>query len=1344
MKTFVLRRFYSFFSCFNVRTLFFAIQIAFGSAHAEAQTHGWKSNPFDQKVLIENKGQWDAIINSHTKILFGTSERGVDMYWTPNGLTYKLTEHYLSRKAKREMKKGGDPEGWKENVEIRFHYLSMEWVNSNPSPKVIGEEAASNYFTYSNPQSKSGKDGIKALAYKKITYKDIYPGIDAQYILPEKGGIKYSFIIHPGADPELIKINYKGANKIKLNQRGEVEIKSVECGNYLEHLPETHYENGDSVKSKFSVQNEKIGFSIPEYDKKQTLIIDPWVSIVNFPPGTNPSASAFNTAGYDVGYDNSGNVWVYGGADPVYLAKYNSAGTLLWTYSVPFSAWDLVGDFDVNKTSGTAYVCAGSDCPPSNPNGLPAGIVKVNSAGIQTGKFNGNNMNYEISRIRLDCSGRLYMTGGGVNANLWQVAGIDTNLTTMTGAHITSSPNGDHDECLMTLDPTGNFMYTNFNYPAVNSADFLNNNEMQKVPLPAYGPATWINPGPIYSFVEMSSLTYSGIADGGTTQNGSSRINMFNGMVCGNGFFYTYNGDTLKQWNKATGTMIKQITTGGTKYLSGGLDLDLCENVYAGVSNAIKEYDANLNLITTYPLSSTTCYDLRVDKNRNIIYACGKGYVSATLLPTGPVKTLNASVTAASCSACNGTAAATFSVSTTVCALPFSYSYKWFPGGETTSSISNLCPGTYTVIAEARLSCVNTLSDTAVVIVQGGGGIVATITPPVSFCIGNSTTITASGGPNYLWNTGATAASIIVTPTVTTTYSVVISSSGNCKDSTSVTITVNPLPLSVPIGNNVCFNTANQFTDKSIGNNTILNWTWDFGDGISSTLQNPAHTYGSAGTFTVSLIVTNNSGCKDSQKTTVVVKPVPLANFSSVPVCLGKPTCFKDGSTVTPGAIAGWSWNFGDPASGAANISTSQNPCHTYNGAGSYTVILTATSDSGCQNTVALLANTYPPPIAAIKPQNVCVGSNTTFIDASTSAAGALNAINAWEWNFGDGTANDTMQNPSHTYALAGTYTVTLIVTTLQGCTDTTNTTVIIYQLPIANFSEPVKGCSPVTANYTDMSSSLDGTIANWQWSFPGGSPPSSTVKDPANILYTQVGSYSVSLVVTTNYGCVSSVKLPMVDVYPWPKAEFCVTPNSAPATDPTFTFCDMWSTDVVQWYWDFGDNSPLDSTQTDPVHSYSATVNNNDFYKEQICIRVLNQHGCWAAICHEVELIPEFTFYIPNTFTPNEDGSNEMFYGKCRGVKEYDIWVFDRWGNQLWDCHHDDKNTNWDSDLTSPRQEGLSSFCKWNGIVVKGGLDMGGNSGQVAQEDVYVWKVQLLDIFNKRHTYVGHVNIVK
>ena len=90
--------------------------------------------------------------------------------------------------------------------------------------------------------------------------------------------------------------------------------------------------------------------------------------------------------------------------------------------------------------------------------------------------------------------------------------------------------------------------------------------------------------------------------------------------------------------------------------------------------------------------------------------------------------------------------------------------------------------------------------------------------------------------------------------------------------------------------------------------------------------------------------------------------------------------------------------------------------------------------------------------------------------------------------------------------------------------------------------------------------------------------------------------------------------------------------------------------------------------------------------------------------------------------------------------VKAYNIWRFDRWGNQIWDCHYTGKNTDFDKSGS----DGMSSTCKWDGIVVSGGMDMNGNSGQLAQEDVYVWKVRLKDIFDKTHTYIGHVSIVK
>jgi len=341
----------------------------------------------------------------------------------------------------------------------------------------------------------------------------------------------------------------------------------------------------------------------------------------------------------------------------------------------------------------------------------------------------------------------------------------------------------------------------------------------------------------------------------------------------------------------------------------------------------------------------------------------------------------------------------------------------------------------------------------------------------------------------------------------------------------------------------------------------------------------------------------------------------------------------------------------------------------------------------------------------------------------------------------GGNPVSSTIQNPSIVYTAAGSHTVSLIVTTQSGCKDTIDQQVLVYTPPIANFSGSDSGCAPIcVTNFTDMSTASDGTITNWAWSFPGGSTPFSTVQNPPSVCYTIPGTFGASLIVTSSYGCSDTISItPLVSAYPLPIADFCVAPPVAPITDPTFSFCDLWSSDVVQWTWNFGDNDS-DKVNTDPMHSYSSTVTGNDFYSFNICLNVHNQYGCWDTTCKTVELVPEYTFYIPNSFTPNGDFVNELFFGKGRGIKEYNIWVFDRWGNQIWDCHQTGKNTDWDNQ----GQDGLSSFCKWDGKVQAGGVDLSGNSKQLIQEDVYVWKVKLKDIFDKEHNYVGHVNVVE
>lgn len=464
----------------------------------------------------------------------------------------------------------------------------------------------------------------------------------------------------------------------------------------------------------------------------------------------------------------------------------------------------------------------------------------------------------------------------------------------------------------------------------------------------------------------------------------------------------------------------------------------------------------------------------------------------------------------------------------------------------------------------------------------------------------------------------------------------------------------------------------------------------------------------------------------------------PQITSTSAGSCSSGSASFSDASTTSDGTpVVSWNWSF---PGGTPSSSTAQNPSNIQFPPGNYTVTLVVTSQQGCTDTISLPVTVGGglPPTAAFNSNPPCLGSSTQLQDGSVSAQN--DPIVTWNWSMPGGSpAQSGSQNPSTVYTTAGTHSVTLVITTQQGCKDTLVQQVLVYHPPVASFSGPASGCVPVCNNYLDGSTSIDGNVVSWAWSFPGGAPSSSSQQNPVVICYNTAGTYSASLVITSSYGCKDTLILPVVQAFPWPKAEFCVSPAQAPVTAPDFNFCDMWTKDVVQWYWDFGDGT-TDSVQTDPAHSYSATAFGNDFYSYNVCLNVQNQYGCWDSVCHPVELIPEFTFYIPNCFTPNGDFINEYFFGKSRGVKEYNIWIFDRWGNLIWDCHREEKNTNWDM----PGKEGLSSGCQWSGEVENQGMDLNGNSRQLVQEDVYVWKVQLIDIFDKKHTYVGHVSAVR
>ncbi|MEW6072668.1 MAG: PKD domain-containing protein [Planctomycetota bacterium] len=297
---------------------------------------------------------------------------------------------------------------------------------------------------------------------------------------------------------------------------------------------------------------------------------------------------------------------------------------------------------------------------------------------------------------------------------------------------------------------------------------------------------------------------------------------------------------------------------------------------------------------------------------------------------------------------------------------------------------------------------------------------------------------------------------------------------------------------------------AVSFTDESIGN--ITAWSWSFGDGGTSALQHPNHTYAAAGTYSVTLTVSGPGGSvpliqadyievTDSGGVTAAFTGAPTSGVAPLAVD------FTDAST---GSVTAWSWTFGDGGTSAV-----QHPSHTYVTPGTYSVSLTASGPGGSDTLTRIdyITVGWPAPVAdfAGAPLAGVAPLAVDFTDTSTGN------VTAWDWDFGD-TGSSALQHPSRTYVTPGTYTVSLTVTGPGGSDTRTRVDYIVVgePPPVADFAGgPTSGPAPLTVDFADLST---GTITAWSWSFGDGG--TSAAQHPSHT-YVAPGTYTVSLTVS-------------------------------------------------------------------------------------------------------------------------------------------------------------------------------------------------------------------------------------
>lgn len=619
----------------------------------------------------------------------------------------------------------------------------------------------------------------------------------------------------------------------------------------------------------------------------------------------------------------------------------------------------------------------------------------------------------------------------------------------------------------------------------------------------------------------------------------------------------------------------------------------------------------------------------------------------------------------------------------------------------------------------------------------------------------------------------------------THTITLIATDNRGCRDTITRTWTNNRPPIADFSTPQLCGLTG-TFSDQSIDtspNGSIIAWNWNFGDGGTSTTQNPSHTYTGQGTRNVTLVVTDAAGCRDT-----IVKPFrnneyPVAGIA-LPTDCGLTQTFRDNSSDPHGEPLSWAWNFGD-----GGTSGSQNPTHTYTQEAIWNVTLIVTDTAGCSDTIVIPYQSKEFPLADFTFNNVCYGVDMPFTDQTTAQVAT---INQWNWSFGSGQTS-TLQNPLNNFPAYGDFLVTLISTTALGCSDTVQKTVTVHPLPIVNFTAPPV-CHRHLTQFTNTSTIPSGTIDAYLWNF-GTTVAPSNLPNPS-LVYPTDGTYNVQLIATSNFGCRDSVMLPvtihprpnvdfsagpLVGCYPFnvnfvnqstinlgniasytwtfgdgntsnatnpnylypntdalytvslyaisdrgcdtlitrtnyiqvwhkPEADFSYNPSHPKVTDPLIHFSNLSvGADSYQWYFNEGEGS---SSLFEPFYLYPADTG---MYEAMLVAITVN--GCTDTIVRNVHILPDYIIYIPNSFTPNGDKKNEVYKVVGSGIKNSMMVIYNRWGEPL---------------ITLDNNQVLE--IGWDGTF----------NGEPVKQDVYTYKLEVFDIFNKKHTYFGNINLIR
>ena len=614
-------------------------------------------------------------------------------------------------------------------------------------------------------------------------------------------------------------------------------------------------------------------------------------------------------------------------------------------------------------------------------------------------------------------------------------------------------------------------------------------------------------------------------------------------------------------------------------------------------------------------------------------------------------------------------------------------SYGFSIDGGTTlqnsGTFSGLTVGNYTITIIDDNSCQTTIS--------------ANLTEPTAIALNTNSTssncgqadglvgVTASGGTvagdySYSWSQSGTSidTNAIVAGLVAGAYDITVTDDNGCTSSSLATITdiAGGTASAVQDLATSCFGSCDgQATATITGGSSPYTYLW-----ASGSTPNAATTGGLCGGTHV-LTVTDNVGCI---ATATVIISEPDSVFATATVV--NETCLADcQGSITISATGGtnsYEYSF----DGGTSFSTSNYLAGLC--ANNYSIVVK--DANGCLYTFSvdvlagasyadatitpfgpLCESEGPQPLAGVSPGGTWLGPGVTANTFDPSAVGA------------------------------GTFTITYEIS--SACGDTSTVDVTVLPLPVVSFIADIySGCEPVVINFTSTGDSAVSCL----WDFGDGN--TSYNCNTSTNTYTSAGVYDITLAVTDPNGCENTHTEPaFIEVFPLPEATFSFSPQTASIVDPTIYFTDL-STNAASWNWDFSIGT---SNQQNPV------VNFENYGTYNVELVVYSDQGCTDVAYNTIEIEDQYLIYIPNAFTPNSNGQNDIFLPVSNAVDQanYDFYIFNRWGELIFESHFLDKG--------------------WDGTY----------NGALCPQDVYVYKIVTRDVLKgQAHEYTGHVTLIR